>query len=246
MIPYFELRTFNVLGITFQTWGTLVALGFSTGIFIAWKRAKRKGLDEKAILDLAFWIFVAAFIGARVFHVLFYDPSFYLNHPWAAIDPREPGFSTFGGFIGAMIAFFPYMKKHGLKILTYADVLIWGMPLSYGIGRIGCFLLRLHPGTETSFFLGAQDVNGIVRHDLGLYLSIAGFITAGLFLWLDRKKRAPGFWLASYMIIQGFVRFSLDFLRVADATYFGLTPAQYLSIPLFFGGLWLIDRKSVV
>jgi len=244
MIPNIESHVYTIFGVTFQTWGTLVALGFAVGIYVAWRRAKVKGLDQKVILDLAFWIFVGAFIGARLFHVMFYDPVFYLSHPWDVIDPRAPGFSMFGGFIGAVAVFFPYVKKHALDMISYADTLVWGLPLGCGIGRIGCFLIHDHPGTLTNFVLGVKSADGQVRHDLGLYLSLIGFFTAGLFLWLNRKERRPGFWFGAYMIIEGLTRFSLDFLRVADATYFGLTPTQYLAVPMFAVGLWLIRKTK--
>jgi phosphatidylglycerol:prolipoprotein diacylglycerol transferase len=243
MIPYIESHTFNIIGITFQTWGTLVALGYALATFLAWKRAKSAGLDPQKILDLAFWIFVGAFIGARLFHVLFYEPSFYLEHPWDAIDPRKPGFSMFGGFIGAAAVFFPYMKKHALDVLAYADALVWGIPWGCGVGRVGCFLIHDHPGTLTDFVLGVEYADGSVRHDLGLYLSLIGFATGGVFLWLNRKNRRPGFWFGSYMVIEGVARFGLDFLRVADATYLGLTPTQYLAMPLFGAGIWLLRRS---
>ena len=86
---------------------------------------------------------------------------------------------------------------------------------------------------------------GYVRHDLGLYLSLIGFATGLIFLWLNRKQRQPGFWLGTYMIIEGITRFCLDFLRIVDARYFGLTPTQYLTVPLFAAGIWLVlhNRK---
>lgn len=244
MIPLIESHTFTILGVTFQTWGTFVALGYALATYVAWKRAKHSGLDPQKILDLAFWIFVGAFVGARLFHVLFYDPSFYLAHPWDAIDPRKPGFSIFGGFIGAALAFFPYVRKHTLDVLAYADAIVWGVPWGCGVGRIGCFLIHDHPGTLTHFILGVKYPDGSVRHDLGLYLSLLGFALGGIFLWLNRKERHPGFWLATFMIFEGVARFGLDFLRVADSTYLGLTPAQYLSVPLFFGGIWLMRRTK--
>jgi phosphatidylglycerol:prolipoprotein diacylglycerol transferase len=237
VIPYLSSETFHFIGIPFRTWGTLVALGYALGTWVAWKRAKSRGLDPRAVIDMAFWIFVAAFIGARIFHVVFYEPTYYLAHPFDAIDPRQPGFAIFGGFIGAFIAFLFIVRRRGLDFLSYADTLIWGLPWGCGVGRIGCFLIHDHPGTLTNFVLGVKYPDEFVRHDLGLYLFLIGFATGGLFLYLNRKQRAPGFWFGAYMAIEGIVRFSLDFLRVQDATYLGLTPTQYLSIPLAVGGM---------
>lgn len=239
MIPWIESHTFSILGITFQTWGTFVAAGYALGTYLSWKRAKEKGLDPNRILDLAFWIFVAAFIGARAFHVAFYDPGYYFEHPFDAIDPRLPGFSMFGGFIGAAVVFFWYMHRHALDVIAYADAAVWGLPWGCGVGRIGCFLIHDHPGTLTNFVLGVKYPDG-TRHDLGLYLSLIGFATGGLFLWFNRKQRQPGFWFGAYMAVEGISRFGLDFLRIADARYFGLTPTQYLAVPMFAAGAYLV------
>lgn len=244
MIPYIESTTFPVFGIVFQTWGTFVALGYALGTAIAWKRAKDKGLDPSRVLDLAFWIFIGAFVCARLFHIAFYDPMHYLSAPWDAIDPRKPGFAIFGGFIGAAGVFFYYCKRYALDWIAYADTAIWGLPWGCGVGRIGCFLIHDHPGTLTNFVLGAKDSQGNVRHDLGLYLSLIGFATGIWFLWLNRKQRHPGFWFGTYMIIEGISRFGLDFLRIVDVKYFGLTPTQYLSVPLIAVGAWFLSTNK--
>lgn len=243
MIPWIESHTFILLGVTFQTWGFFVALGFALGTYLAWRRAKQRGLDPNVVLDLAFWIFIAAFLAARFFHVAFYDPTYYLTNPWDAIDPRKPGFSIFGGFIGAAAVFFWYMRRRALDWVQYADTLVWGLPWGCGVGRIGCFLIHDHPGTLTNFILGVRYPNGETRHDLGLYLSIIGFATGAWFVWLNRKQRHPGFWLGAYMIIESISRFGLDFLRIVDARYFGLTPTQYLAVPMLVGGLYLVFTK---
>jgi phosphatidylglycerol:prolipoprotein diacylglycerol transferase len=246
MIPYFTSQSYFLFGIRFQTWGTFVAAGYLVGTFIAWKRAKRLGLDQKIILDLAFWIFVWSLIGARLFDVIFYEPSYFLAHPLDIIDPRVPGYAIFGGFAGAGLAFWRIAKKHSLNLLAYADTLVWGLPWACGIGRIGCFLIHDHPGTLTHFMLGVKYPDGQTRHDLGLYLSIIGFLTGGLFLAINRKNRRPGFWLGTYMAIEGIMRFTLDFLRTADTRYFGLTPTQYFAMPLFFAGLYFIRNNRVI
>jgi phosphatidylglycerol:prolipoprotein diacylglycerol transferase len=137
-------------------------------------------------------------------------------------------------------------RKHKLDWMAYADTIMWGVPWGCGVGRIGCFLIHDHPGTLSHSLLAVKYPDGQSRHDLGLYLSLIGFATGILFLWLNRKQRAPGFWLGSYMIIEGITRFSLDFLRIADARYFGLTPTQYVAVPMFAIGVWLVmGRKKL-
>jgi phosphatidylglycerol:prolipoprotein diacylglycerol transferase len=242
MLPYLGLTTFHVFGIPFQVWGTIVALGYALGTYVAWRRAKQKGLNGDVVLDLAFWIFIAAFVGSRLFHVLAYNPGYYFAHPLEALDPRLPGYAIFGGFLGAALVFVWTVYRKKLAFFEYADVLTWGLPWGCGVGRIGCFLIHDHPGTLTHFILGVRYPDGQVRHDLGLYLSLLGFGTGLLFLWLNRKQRHPGFWLGVYLLVEGVSRICLDFLRVEDARYLGLTPTQYLSLPFIALGIWCISR----
>ena len=243
MIPYIGATTYSVFGVTFQVWGTIVALGYALATYLAWRRAKQKGLNPNFVLDLAFWIFIAAFVGARLFHVLAYEPGYYLAHPLEALDPRTPGYAMFGGLIGAFIASAWLIKRRDLSFIEYADVILWGLPWGCGVGRIGCFLIHDHPGTLSHSLLAMKYPDGTARHDLGLYLSLIGFGTGCLFLWLGRKARGPGFWLGMFLLIEGISRFSLDFLRIQDVRYAGLTPTQWLSIPLMGVGLWIIQRS---
>lgn len=230
MIPYIHSSTFTLAGITFQTWGTLVALGYAVGTYVAYRRAVSRGLDADKVLDVAVWIFFAAFIGARLFHAVAYEPAYYLAHPFELLDVRRPGYAMFGGFLGAGFAAFWFFRYHALEFFSYADTLIWGVPWGCGVGRIGCFLIHDHPGTLTHFILGVRYPNGETRHDLGLYLSLVGWATGGLFLYLHRRERDPGFWVMTYAIIECCSRFLLDFLRVGDARYLAFTPTQWLCL----------------
>lgn len=244
MIPWIESHTYSIGPITLQTWGTLVAAGFLVGTMVAARRAKKMGLNPNEIWDLAFWIFISAMISSRLFHVLFYGLDYYIQHPLAAIDPREPGYAIMGGYLGAAAAFFWRVKSRGLHWMQYGDTLIWGLPWGCGIGRIGCFLIHDHPGTLTSFALGVQYPNGEVRHDHGLYLSLLGFATGALFLILDRKRRKPLFYFGMYLIVYGIVRFILDFYRIIDARWFGLTPTQWFLFGFVgLGTYFIFGRK---
>lgn len=245
MIPWIESHTYQIGPIVLQTWGTFVAAGFLLGAWIAARRARAKGLDPKIVWDMVFWIFIAAFIGARLFHVLFYDPGYYLAHPWEAIDPRAPGYAIMGGFLGAAVAFGINVRCKGLDLLSYADTLIWGLPWGCGVGRIGCFLIHDHPGTLTSFVLGVEHPDGKVRHDLGLYLSLFGFAIGICFVLLDRRKRQAGFYAGLFLIIYGIGRFLLDFLRIVDRRILGFTPTQWvLFVFVALGIAFFLRRRS--
>ena len=244
MIPWIHSEVFFIGPIPFRTWGTFVAAGFLVASYIAARRARNKHLDEKVVWDLAFWMLIAAFVGSRIFHVVFYDPTHYLAHPADIIDPRQPGFAIYGGFLACALVFWLYVKRKKLDFFAYADTLIWGVPWGCGIGRIGCFLIHDHPGTLSSFILAVKYPDGQARHDLGLYLSIAGFVTGLIFLLLDRKPRGPGFWFGAFIVLDGITRFWLDFYRITDAKLLSLTPTQWLTIPLIGFGCWLVWKSS--
>ncbi|WP_437537733.1 hypothetical protein WME79_18845 [Sorangium sp. So ce726] len=42
------------------------------------------------------------------------------------------------------------------------------LPFGWTAGRLGCFLAFAHPGKVTTFFLGQQYTDGLIRHNLGL------------------------------------------------------------------------------
>lgn len=246
MIPYFSFQSISFGGITIQVWGTFVALGLLVGMWASARFAKRNGLKAEYIYDAAFWIFLSAFIGARIVHILFYDLSFYMVNPAEIIAIWNGGFSVIGGFLGAMLVYGLYMKRKRIHWLQYTDAFIYGLPLGLAYGRVGCFLIHDHPGTATDFFLGVKNQSGVGSfHDHGLYLSINGLILAIVFYILSKKPRSAGFFARVFLVWYGAVRFVLDFWREVDATYFGVTPAQYVSFCMLVAGIiWFMKGNN--
>ncbi len=238
MIPYLGITSFQLGPVPIQVWGLFVALGIAVGLWVSGKRAEKLGLSKKLVYDLGTYVIVGALVGARIVHSFIYEFSATIQDPMEFLRVWHGGFSVTGGFIGALIVGFWYLKKKKVDVWKYADTTLFGLPMGLGIGRIGCFLIHDHPGTATDFALAVQYEDGVSRHDHGLYLSINGFLLMIAFWAMSRWKMPVGAYFAVFGIWYGAVRFWLDFYRVGDTVYFGLTPAQYVSIAMFGAGVW--------
>jgi phosphatidylglycerol:prolipoprotein diacylglycerol transferase len=242
MIPYFQFTTFNLGPVVIQVWGLFVAIGILFGAYVATQMAKKRGLDDVLIWDMVFWVIIAAFVGARIIHVI-YEPAYYIASPMEIFKIWKGGLSIMGGFLGAGICGVLYLRKKQVDVYKYVDTAVFGLPLGLFVGRIGCFFIHDHPGIMTDFVGGVQYVDG-TRHDHGLYLSLNGLCLFLFFLYLAKKKVGTGVYLITFLIWYGIVRFALDFLRandggIVDIRYFDLTPAQYLSAVMFGLGIFL-------
>lgn len=245
MIPYFRYTIIPIGAVHIQVWGLMVSLGIVVALIVACREAKRRGLDQGTMVDLATWIMVPALIMARLVHVFAYDPAPFIADPWKIFKLWEGGMSSFGGFIGAAIGALVFAKIRKIDFEAYADVASYGFPLGYCIGRIGCFLIHDHPGTLSHSLLAVQYPGG-ARLDHGLLLSMLAFAIFAFFLLIKRQQpntKEKGY-LSLLMILYGLSRFFLDFYRAwdlagSDVRYFWLTPAQYGSIILVLGGIAL-------
>jgi len=180
-----------------------------------------------------------------------------------------------GGLLGLWI-FFHFRKANTdtETRLRYLDVIAYVFPFAWAIGRLACTVAHDHPGTVTTFPLGislqSPDARAYITffyreagrlaelpppaelakmafHDLGWYEFLYTlFVMVPAFLLLDRKTRPPGFYLIAFPLLYVPARFFLDFLRVNDARYHGLTPGQYAGIAVFLAAVFLAARHARV
>lgn len=250
MIPYFQTNAIVFGPLTLQMWGMFVSLGIIAGLILAYKISRKYFLAEQVILDLGVWSIFGGILMARIFHVVFYAPEYYLLHPSEVIYFWQGGASSLGGFVGAIFAVYIFAKiKHfSLKELwPYFDVMAISLWLGWAIGRIGCFMIHDHPGKLTDSFLAVNFPTG-ARYDLGLFDSLLAWFIFVVFAVLFKKLVKIRWGLVSKLsfMVYAFVRFWLDFLRAtdveqADARYLMLTPAQWGMIIIFIGlTSWLV------
>src|SRR5512140_3068392 len=132
-----------------HSYGLLIAGAFLAGIWLAQREGRRRGQDPERIADLSFWILVAALVGSRVYFIFvnwgdYFGPGRALvATPFGRI-PRllavwEGGLVFYGGFIGAALTAFWYMRRHRMRFLPHADTLIPSVAFGHFLGRLGCF-----------------------------------------------------------------------------------------------------------
>lgn len=249
MIPYFRFTVIPIGPLHIQVWGLFVASGILIAAWLGARKARERGLVADTFLDFASWIVIASLAGGRLLHAAAYEPVSYLADPWKIFRVWEGGMSSFGGFAAAAAAALLFAKIRRIDFRKYGDVAAYVLPLGYGIGRIGCFLIHDHPGTLSHFLLSVRYPDG-ARLDHGLLLSLLGFALFAWFVSIERKGKGEKGFLPRFMVFYGLTRFVLDFFRAwdlpgSDARYLFLTPAQYGALLAVALGIWLARKERV-
>ena len=247
MIPYFNGHLFDIGSVSIHMFGVLVALGVIVGDRIVVKEGLKRGLDDKDIKFMNARIVIGGFIMAHLVSVIFYFPERIKESPLVLLNVWS-GLSSFGGFLGAALAFIYYTRREKIPALRYADAVALGLVIGWIFGRTGCFTAHDHPGLRTGFFLAVKYPDG-PRHDLGLDELLFTIVIAIVLFRYARKPRVPGRVIGLYAVLYAPVRFGLDFLRATDVArpderYAGLTPAQWACMLCLAVGVWLMTRQD--
>lgn len=134
-----------------HTYGLLVASAFLIGTWLAGREARRltpiyarirKGKDfhypaEEDVLDVSFWILVAALIGSRLLFVIV-NWDHYRKNPGNFFS-LSGGLVFYGGLIGALAASIVFARMRKIRFLELSDVVIPQVALGHTLGRLGCF-----------------------------------------------------------------------------------------------------------
>ena len=242
-LPYHSFISWKLGPLTIQSYGMFVAIAFLAGIFLAVKEAKKRKINLEQVYDLSFYILIGGIIGARVAHVIEYWHNF--DGLIDIFKIWQGGLSFFGGFLGALLLAFVYIKAKKLDFWKYADLFTPALVLGHAIGRIGCILGDGgHVGKLTTMPWGFL-VNGEVRH-VTAYYSFVFLILLFVFLYKikDRKfiKENTGSLFLIYLFTYSIGRVIIDLFR-ADPTYAGLTITQWFLIVTFITSGYLLINK---
>ena len=219
---------FSIFGIDVMWYGILMAIGMILGTLLALKEAKRVGIKEDDVLDLAIFAIPIGLLSARLYYVIF-NWEYYSQNVSQILNFRAGGMAIHGALIGGILIGYIFTKIRKINFLKMADAVMIGMPLAQAIGRWGNFINQEAHGGPTDLPWGIM-VDGVKVHPTFLYESIwdaAIFI----FLWIFRKKKKyEGQIITYYITLYSLGRFFIEGLRTDSLMIGHLRMAQVISL----------------
>lgn len=232
------------LDFTLHTYGALLALAFIVAIFVVVRGARREGVPEDRIFDMAVYTVISALLGAKLLLILS-DPGYYIGHPGQILSTLRSGGVFYGGFLFATIVSFAYLRRYRLPAWKVADLVAPGIAIGQAIGRLGCFSAGCCYGKPSSlpWAVTFRDVYAFETvgtpidlpvHPTQLYESLATFLIFVTLIVIRRRKRFDGqiFWL--YAAMYSVIRFVIEFVRNDErGMVFGvISTSQFIALLL--------------
>ena len=255
--PNIDPIIFSLGPLHVRWYGLMYVLGFTASYFLVLKQIRDfsyKDLEPR-FENLNLVLIVSVVLGGRLGYVLFYNLSYYLQHPLEIPATWAGGMSFHGACIGCLIGGYIYTRRHGLNFWKCADLYVVTMPIGFGLGRLGNFINGELFGRTTTVPWGMVFPSGgpLPRHPSQLYEMLLEGALLFVLLWSQKsrpwkgQKGWPhGSMLALFLIGYGAVRIIAELFREPDRhigfLFQFLTMGQLLSSLMILGGgtLWLI------
>jgi len=143
---------FKIGDFAIRWYGLLFALGFLIGQQLLIRIYKWEGRSEKEVETLTVYMVIATVIGARLGHVLFYQPEYYFQHPLEILQIWKGGLASHGAAIGILVAIYLYTRKYtGQSYLYLLDRLVITVAFAGCLIRLGNLMNSEIIGKPTNF-----------------------------------------------------------------------------------------------
>ncbi len=239
-----------------HTYGFLVAIGFLVGLALAIRQAKKEGISSNKIVDLGFYIILAAIVGSRIFFVLI-NADHYMQNPLDIFKIWEGGLVFYGGVLFAVPTVIWYVRKHNMGIWNTADIFAPSIAIGHFFGRLGCFAAGCCYGTTAEtlpwgvIFTDPDCLapTNILLHPTQLYEAGGELLIFFILILFRKYKSFQGQLFMAYLLLYSVLRFVVEFFRGDISRGFimnNLSVSQGISIVMFLAaivGLMVLARK---
>lgn len=262
-----------VLGpITLHFYSLMFIFAFGFGYILMNRIFKIDNVNQKYLEPLFTWTLIGTILGARLGHVIFYQPELFRQDFWSVFLPisTKNGFE-FTGFSGlashgATIALIFTTLYYSFKIIKKNPFWVYdrlGIVVALGgaFVRLGNFFnseIIGKPVDQNSpfalLFPQQSSEYGVTvpRYPSQLFEAF-GYVCLFVLLWIlyrkTNKKYQQGWLFGLFFIILWAIRFFVEFLKMPQGDEFiqfgGLNTGQVLSIPFMIAGvvIMIISEK---
>ena len=246
-------------------YGLLWAIGLMSAFVVVKRIYEKEGIPIENLENLSVYVFLGAFLGARLGHCLFYEPIYYLHHPLEILLPITfvngsvkfigfQGLASHGGTLGIMIAIIIYGKKTKTNILWILDRVAIASAITAMFIRIGNLMNSEIYGKPTNGDWGVvfQRDDMIPRHPTQVYEAFSYlviFIILSLVYNSKKIKKHNGLIVGLLFVLLFTARFIIEFFKENQEHFedtMALNMGQILSIPFIIAGLVLIFWKKKI
>ena len=145
-IDFMKTDLFHIGKFVIHGYGLMIGIGFVLALLVGEYRAKKMGMKEEALIDIAIIAGVSGFLGAKLLYIIVSFKDF-IKDPMGVLG--SSGFVVYGGLIAGVLCNLIYVKIKKLSFLEYFDLVMPEIALAQGFGRIGCFLAGCCYGRQT-------------------------------------------------------------------------------------------------
>jgi phosphatidylglycerol---prolipoprotein diacylglyceryl transferase len=252
---------FRIGSFAIRWYGLLFVASFIAGFYILKSIFDKEGYKIELLDKLTMYMLVATIVGARLGHCLFYQPGYFLKHPFEILKIWEGGLASHGAAIGIIIAIIIFAKKYPeIKFLWLIDKIVIVVALSGFFIRVGNLMNSEIIGRPTDlpfgfYFLRLGFEGYVPRHPTQIYEAIC-YLAIFIFLYFYYKKYkeriVDGQLFGIFLISLFTIRLLIEFLKEPQVDFennLTLDLGQLLSLPFIIGGIilliWIRKNKTV-
>ncbi len=229
-------------GLKLWYYGLSYSLGF-LGVYLWFRFAQRRlGWSDRDVLDLSILVALGVLLGGRAFEIVFYEWSYYTQHPSQVFSYWRGGMASHGILLGGTLGIWFFSRRRGKPFLEIADEMAIPGAFIMGVGRLGNFIDGNIVGSITDVWWAVKFPNADgFRHPVTLYDSLKNFLMIPLLLlvrWVSPAGR--GILLAHFVFWYGFGRLFVDYFREYPVDVFGIGTGQYFNLLMAVVGLGLM------
>lgn len=225
---------FRIFGIDIMWYGIIMAVAMVTAVLLVLRNAKKTGIKEDDMLDLALIALPCGVVGARLYYVLF-NFSLYQGDLLSIFNTRLGGMAIHGGLIGGFIGGLIVALRKKLNLIKTADIIAPSVILGQAIGRWGNFINQEAHGGPTDLPWGIM-VDGVKVHPTFLYESLWNLFIFAVLMTVFRKKKYDGQMASIYLIGYSLGRFFIEGLRTDSLMFGSFRVAQLISLMMIAVG----------